>query len=435
MPEELGEESVQEQGRMQREIQWLQATGANRAIVLETANQVALDILSSQTGVNALHHIAEAARRLSHAQYAALGVARPGGQGGLLEFVTTGLTMVEEAMIGPRPTGHGILGLLLERADPLRIDNLGTHPASIGFPHNHPPMQSFLGVPLRRGDTTLGSLYLTNKEGEGNFTEADEIAVQALGAHAAVAIHNLHLLTRQNALVSRFITIQEEERHVIAYDLHDGLTQYVMASHAHLESFRRARKSDQPSHVERAERELEQGLHYLKEAVFESRRLVNGLRLLALEDLGLVGAVEQLILEEKERTGWTDVEFITTLEGTRYTKTLETTVYRVIQEAFNNVRKHAETDQVRITLKETTSLLGKTELMLEVKDEGKGFIMDHNKGDDYSHLGLQGIIERINLLGGTSSIQSVVGKGTTIQATFPITKTLPEKREEEKQTL
>src|SRR5689334_6762319 len=122
----------------------------NKARVLEVARKVALDILSSQTGVEALRHIAEAAKDLAGAQYAALGVARLDGRG-LAEFVTVGLSHPEEAAIGPRPDGRGILGLLLKRREPLRIDRLGEHDASVGFPPNHPEMNSFLGVPIRRG--------------------------------------------------------------------------------------------------------------------------------------------------------------------------------------------------------------------------------------------------------------------------------------------
>ena len=103
--------------------------------------------------------------------------------------MTVGLTEAEEAVIGSRPRGTGILELLLDRSAPLRINVLGEHPSSVGFPTNHPPMSSFLGVPIRRGDTALGSLYLTDKQGGLPFTEDDEIAVEALGAYAAVAIH------------------------------------------------------------------------------------------------------------------------------------------------------------------------------------------------------------------------------------------------------
>src|ERR1041385_3868619 len=198
----------------------------NRVRVLEVARKVALDILSSQTGVEALRHIAEAARDLAGAQYAALGVARLDGRG-LAEFVTVGLTTPEESAIGPRPTGMGVLGMLLKRREAIRIDRLGDHESSVGFPPNHPKMDSFLGVPIRRGESILGSLYLTNKIGGGSFTEADQAAVEELGAQAAIAVHTLQMLSRQRKMVGGLITAQEEERRAVAYDLHDGLTQYV----------------------------------------------------------------------------------------------------------------------------------------------------------------------------------------------------------------
>src|SRR2546421_7222315 len=108
----------------------------NRALVLETAGRVALDILASETGIEALRHIAEAARTLAGARYAALGVADPAG-GGLLQFVTVGVTPDQEKAIGPLPTGLGVLGTLLVRSAALRIDNLADHPDSVGFPASH----------------------------------------------------------------------------------------------------------------------------------------------------------------------------------------------------------------------------------------------------------------------------------------------------------
>lgn len=404
----------------QRELQELQETSENRALVLRTASRVALDILASRTGVEALRHIAEAARTLSRAKYAAVGVAYADGLE-LMEFVTVGLSGEEEARIGPRPQGKGILRLLLTRTEPLRIDALSKHPNSAGFPPNHPPMDSFLGVPIRRGDTVLGSLYLTNKEGGGSFTEADEVAVQALGAYAAVAIHNLHLLTRQRALVSGLLAAQEEERRVIAYDLHDGLTQYVMASHAHLDAFR---KAYQAGNIEKANREMEQGMRYLKEAVIESRRQVNGLRLLALDDLGLAGALEQLINEEKARVNWQQAEFIHNIAGRRFEKTLETAVYRVAQEALTNVRKHARSPDVRLVLLQESEG-DSAQLMLEIRDWGRGFTPEEKSGD-YGHLGLQGMVERTTLMGGSYEIHSAPGEGTVVNAIFPI---LPAQRE------
>lgn len=400
----------------EQEMKRLQEDAADRRVVLETANRVALDILASRTGVEALRHIAEAARALSRARYAALGVARPDGEG-LLEFVTTGLTPEQETLIGPRPEGRGLLGLLLQRTTPLRVDRLAGHSASSGFPPNHPPMESFLGVPIRRGEEAIGSLYLTNKEGGGPFTEADEIAVQALGAHAAVAIHHWSLMSRQRALVKGLILAQEEERRAVAYDLHDGLTQYVMASHIHLEAFKLAQER---ANAERAGRELTQSLLYLKNAVVESRRLVNGLRSLALDDLGLSGALEQLLNEEKARAGWQEVEYLHNLEGSRYDPTLETCIFRVVQEALNNVRKHAQTQRIRIALVlETPAVPEEPRLALEVRDWGLGFVPEE-KMEETGRVGLHSMAERVGLIGGAFTLQSAPGEGTLIRAIFPL---------------
>jgi signal transduction histidine kinase len=399
---------------------------ATRALILEAAGRVATDILASQTGVAALQRIAEAARTLAGARYAALGVARPDGQG-LQEFITAGLTPEAEAIIGPRPRGVGVLGLLLTRTEPLRIDDVLEHPRSVGFPPNHPPMKSFLGVPIRQGDTILGSLYLTEKEGGRRFTEADEVAIQTLGAHAAVAIHNLQMLKRQRTLLSGLINAQEEERRAVAYELHDGLTQYVMASHAHLEAFKRARETGK---TERADREIDQALKYLKEAVVESRRLVNGLRTLALDDLGLAGALDQLLTEERARAGWTGADLLHNIAGRRFDKVLETAAYRVAQEALTNARKHAQTEAVRVTLLTGPHpLTGAPALTLEVRDWGVGF-RPEEKLTEYGRLGLHGMSERVSLLGGTYELQSAPGEGTIIRAIFPALEPTAEEGEE-----
>jgi len=397
-------------------VRTLEAQVQNRALVMETANRIALNILAHRTGVEALRHIADAARTLAGARYAALGVARPGGTG-LVEFITVGLSEAEEAKIGSRPKGEGILELLLGRTEPLRINVLGEHPASVGFPPNHPPMSSFLGVPIRRGETPLGSLYLTDKEGGQPFTEDDEVAVEALGAYAAVAIHIMEILVRQRTLVSGLIHAQEEERRAVAYDLHDGLTQFVMAAHAHLESFHRAHRL---GNEEKAERDLDQSLRYLKEAVMESRRLVNGLRTLALDDLGLAGALEEAVAEEKARAGWADADMTHNIAGRRFDKSLETAVYRVAQEALTNARKHAQTSRVHLLLLEETSSRSKEHhLQLEVRDWGIGFDRDQVL-DSGEHVGMQSMIERVRLMEGHFEVQGKPGEGVTLRATFPI---------------
>lgn len=138
-----------------------------------------------------LERVVEAACRLVDARYAALGVIGPDGE--LSHFITVGLDENQISNIGALPVGHGMLGLLISEPKPLRLDDLRQHPAAYGFPAGHPQMTSFLGVPIRVRDTVFGNLYLTEKNGAGNFSQSDEDLTVALAAAAGVAIENMRL--------------------------------------------------------------------------------------------------------------------------------------------------------------------------------------------------------------------------------------------------
>ncbi|MFJ7909236.1 GAF domain-containing protein [Kitasatospora sp. NPDC096204] len=140
----------------------------------------------------ALHRIVEAAADLVDARYAALGVIGPDGHT-LSQFLTVGLTEEEIAEIGPPPSGRGILGELIREPQPLRCPVLSDHPASVGFPANHPPMHTFLGVPVRVHGEVFGNLYLTDKRGGLDFDEDDEAVIATLAVAAGVAIDNARL--------------------------------------------------------------------------------------------------------------------------------------------------------------------------------------------------------------------------------------------------
>jgi signal transduction histidine kinase len=135
-----------------------------------------------------LRRIVESACAITEARYGALGVL--GNAGGLVDFITHGVTEEERRAIGDLPRGHGILGLLIAEPEPLRLDNLGEHPKSFGFPPEHPPMSSFLGVPVLIHGNVFGNLYLTEKAGGRPFTEQDEELVQALATAAGFVIEN-----------------------------------------------------------------------------------------------------------------------------------------------------------------------------------------------------------------------------------------------------
>ncbi|MBV8463731.1 MAG: GAF domain-containing protein, partial [Acidimicrobiales bacterium] len=139
-----------------------------------------------------LRHLVEEARFLVDARYGALGVLNP-DRTALEEFITVGLSDAQVAAIGPRPIGRGVLGLLITDPRPLRLERLGDHPESYGFPPEHPAMTSFLGVPVRVRDDVYGNLYLTEKMGADSFSDEDEALAEALALAAGVAIQNARL--------------------------------------------------------------------------------------------------------------------------------------------------------------------------------------------------------------------------------------------------
>ena len=149
--------------------------------------------MSAELSLDALlQRIVETAAQLTGARYAALGVGDPSGQG-LERFVTTGVDAETHAAIGELPRGRGLLGAVLSDARPIRLHEIAEDPRSVGFPPHHPPMHTFLGVPIVTRGVVFGNLYLTEKEGGGDFTEEDEDLTQLLAAQAAVAIDNARL--------------------------------------------------------------------------------------------------------------------------------------------------------------------------------------------------------------------------------------------------
>ncbi|MFD7006188.1 GAF domain-containing sensor histidine kinase [Rhodococcus jostii] len=140
---------------------------------------------------NTLRTIVHAAINLVDAQYGAVGVLAPGE--GLSEFVFEGIDEETRERIGDLPRGRGVLGFLITNPKPVRLDDLSHHAASVGFPDHHPPMKTFLGVPIQIRDEVFGNLYLTEKANGGQFTEDDEVLLRALAAAAGIAIENARL--------------------------------------------------------------------------------------------------------------------------------------------------------------------------------------------------------------------------------------------------
>jgi signal transduction histidine kinase len=165
--------------------------------------------ISAELSLDALlQQLVEAAAALTGARYAALGVIDRGGSE-LERFLTTGMDAETHAAIGELPKGRGILGVLISEATPLRLHELGKHERSVGFPPNHPPMRTFLGVPIHLRGVAYGNLYLTEKAGGEDFTEEDEEIVGLLAGQAAVSIENARLFEAATAWSSQLESLNE----------------------------------------------------------------------------------------------------------------------------------------------------------------------------------------------------------------------------------
>jgi signal transduction histidine kinase len=526
--------------------------------------------LSSELSLDALlQRLVDTAAELTGARYAALGVIDKTGQA-LERFLTSGLDDDARAAIGELPHGRGILGVLIRDAKPLRLEDLSRDPRSVGFPPEHPPMTTFLGVPIVLRGVAYGNLYLTEKRAGGEFTPEDEELTQLLAAQAAVAIENARLyesstrwlrqleslneignaltselelepllaiiarnlrelvdarlvlialpdpggwlrvaasdgeialdestmrldpqsskagrvlergrservdsvvddpevdqqFTRQLGVssglyvplvvqgrsigvvvahdkrggdpnfgaddvrlaemfasrastavdlaervsrdaVQRVVEAQEQERARLARELHDETGQALTSILLGLKSLEEAADTDEGRASVTALREL------VVATLRDVRGLAVELRPAALDDFGLVPALERLADTFREKTGL-NVALEARLGDGRLDPTLETTLYRIVQEALTNVLKHAEAQHVSISLVRKDGSISAV-----VEDDGRGFTPE---APPREALGLVGMRERVGLVGGRISIESAPGAGTTLAVEVP----------------
>ena len=239
--------------------------------------------------------IVERVCALVDARYAALGIVDEFG--GIERFITVGITPEQRALLGPPPMGHGLLGLIIREGLSFRIPDIAAHPDSYGFPPNHPPMRSLLGVPVTVKDRAIGNLYLTDKRGAGEFSAADQQLVELFAHHAGIAIENarLHEQVKQLAVV--------EERERIGQELHDGIIQSLYAVTLSLEDVETLMTEDPAEARARVDRAIDA----VQASIRDIRNFVLGLRPHLLERSDLVGGLAALADELRLNT-MVDVE-------------------------------------------------------------------------------------------------------------------------------
>src|ERR671920_466122 len=236
---------------------------------------------------------------------------------------------------------------------------------------------------------------------------AEASALEALGNQEKLAEREREL----HELVGRLIVAQEEERHRVAYEIHDGFTQMAAAAYRHLALFAERR----PQESAQDQQELEDAVALVRRTVEEGRFFIANLRPTPLDDFGLATAIRMQI-EELQTEGF-EASYEDTLGEERLPGPLETAFFRVAQEALTNVRKHAHTQRVRVSLG-----LSDGSVRLEVSDWGRGFTPAEIKqgAGPGERVGLSSMRERIALLGGSFEVLTEPGNGTSVVAEVPL---------------
>jgi two-component system, NarL family, sensor histidine kinase DevS len=344
-----------------------------------------------------LRHLVEEACSLVDARFGALGVLNH-ARTGLEQFLTVGLSEEEELRIGLRPTGRGVLGLLITDPEPLRLHDLGAHPDSYGFPAGHPPMKSFLGVPVRSRGGVYGNLYLTNKQGADSFSEEDVAMAEALALAAGIAIEN----NRLNDRVRMLSVLNDRDR--IARDLHDRVIQRIFAVGMTLQGATRLSDSHQVmERVNKAIDDLDTTINEIRTSIFEleggsdHRGLRHGVLELAGELASMLGSRP-------------DVTFFGPID-TGVPEPVADHLLAVMREALTNASKHARATHYTVTVTVVD------DVCLEVVDNGVGVVLPLR---DTGGLGLTNLRSRAQKLGGTFEIQSIEGGGTRVLWSAPI---------------
>jgi signal transduction histidine kinase len=344
-----------------------------------------------------LDTIIATAAELVDAQYGALGVLDESGTR-LADFITIGIDEADRQRIGHLPEGHGILGLLIIDPKPLRLPDLHEHPATFGFPPNHPPMTSFLGVPIVVRGEVFGNLYLCDKRGGDVFTDVDEELAVGLASAAGVGIENARL----HARVADLATLEDRER--IARDLHDTVIQRLFAIGLSLQAtLRLVSDQDAVTRITAAIDDLDTTVRDVRAAIFELHSNRAPGRSVRQELI-------QLCAESARGLGFEPVIRFNGPIDTAVGDAIADELFAVTREALTNVAKHAHAQTVEVHIEVRDAWLS-----IHVEDDGVGF--DRGGG---SGRGVNNLEARAAKLGGTFEVTRSLPSGTDLHWSVPL---------------
>jgi signal transduction histidine kinase len=361
---------------------------------LDVAAELSLDAV--------LNKVVERARTLVGAKYGALSVVNDDGS--IQTFITSGVTAEVRARIGPPPVGHGLLGVVLNEGERLRLPDIGRDPRSHGFPLNHPVMRSLLAVPITCKGPFVGNLYLSEKHDGGLFTEGDEETLERFAVQAAIAIDNAHL----HRQVADLAVAQERLR--IAHEMHDGIAQVLGYVNTKVQAATEYLRRDK---TEEGLVQLRELATAAREAYGDVREAIVDLRTLPGPTRGFEEVLREYIDRWKEQSG-VDATFVVDA-GLVIPAGIELQLVRIIQESLTNVRKHAKATAASVEVRRRDG-----KLLLTVRDDGVGIAQGVRSRSVFPRFGLATMRERVESIGGTFAIDSTAGAGTTVTAEIPL---------------
>jgi two-component system, NarL family, sensor histidine kinase DevS len=353
-----------------------------------------------------LQLIVDSVRELVAAQYAALGIVDASGR--IERFITSGISTEQRARIGALPRGHGLLGLIIREGRAYRIPDISQHADAYGFPPGHPPMRSFLGVPIRIGGQPIGNFYLTDRIGAAAFSDRDQRLVEIFAFHAGIGIENARL----HARVQQLAVLDERVR--IGRDLHDGIIQGIYAVALSLEDVPDLMAAEPGEAAARVDRAIDR----LNLTIGEIRTYILGLgsgaadvsvgaRLAAIVDEAMMLSTTGLHLSLE-----VDAEAIARVER-ELPSDVAAQLIQIVRESLSNTLRHASASRARVAL----DLEGDA-AVITIEDDGRGFDPGQPRGA--GHLGLANLHDRAASVGGALEIRSAAGAGTRIIARFPL---------------
>jgi signal transduction histidine kinase len=372
---------------------------------LDALDSALRGIAGVQSVERVLQLIVDNVRNLVGARYAALGIQ--GSFGRIDQFIVSGITPEQRALLGAPPTGHGLLGLIIREDRALLIDDIATDPRRYGFPEHHPEMHSLLGVPVRSRGETIGNLYLTNKKTAPVFDADDQELVERFALHAAIAIENARLHDQ----IGRLAIVEERQR--ISQDLHDSIIQSLYAISLSLEDLPDVITEDPAEGAARADRAID-GIHG---TIRDIRNFIMGLEPELLADADLRAGLETLAAEFRANT-LIDLELHVDA-GSAVLAELppdhEAHILSITREALSNIAKHSNATRATVEL-----TADDRSLTLAVSDNGHGFDIDAARGSHQRGLG--NLRARAEGVGGRLILNSEAGTGTRVMAELPISR-------------